>query len=108
MAIQVSVSNGILDINPDLLEATATKISGMRDDMALKLNKAISEIEEISVRYKGKVSSENISKFNEYSAEFNKFYAKIDQYVTFLNQTASGYRETDEGGSSDRVASALQ
>jgi uncharacterized protein YukE len=86
----------ILQIDPALLISSTRKMAAMKERMVAELNNASNQISEISSKYKGNISSENINKFSEYSAEFSKFCGKIDQYIEFLNKTAAAYSNTDE------------
>jgi uncharacterized protein YukE len=100
MALSENFAKEALSVEQEALRSAAGKLALIKQTMAQELANAQQQITEISAKYQGKISRENIKKFEDYSLEFNNFCAKVDQYYDFLMKTADAYDAADDGNAS--------
>jgi WXG100 family type VII secretion target len=90
----------LLQVSPQALRNVAKSLIDITGQIESELKSATASIEEISNKYKGNISSENLAAFNDCSIEFDNFKAKIAQYAGFLNNAAQAFEASDTASAS--------
>ena len=85
-------------INTDLVSATATKISGLNNEMRAGFNDVQNAIKKLDSAWDGAAATSAMNKFNAIkNAYCDARYNVVNNYVTFLRQQIdAGYVQTEQ------------
>ncbi len=86
----------LIQVTPDLLEAKATEVRGLKaehDEVMAKMASLIHALDEI---WKGEAQAAFVAKFDGMQPTFNNFAEMLNDYATMMDTSAKTLREADE------------
>lgn len=83
-----------IQVTPDQLDTTASKIEGLAGDYKEQYDLLYSETGAMATAWEGKDNIAFIDQINGFKDDFDKMYNLMNSYATFLRDSAKAYRET--------------
>ena len=82
--------------DPAKLESQASRISDLNADFLSQYTKMFEVVENLRSSWQGRDNVNFATTVTGYREDFEKIKAAIDDYVSFMNQAAKVYRETQQ------------
>lgn len=83
-------------VEPDRLEATASRIEEAKSSYDLTYKSIYSEVDKLATSWQGKDNTAFCEQLKGYEDDFQQISIIMSQYANFLRNSAKGYRETQD------------
>jgi len=83
-------------VEPDKLEAAATKIEGLAGEYHKKYTALMSEVEAMGKSWEGADNIAYVTQVKDFADDFDRMKQLMTAHVEFLRATAQNYRETQQ------------
>ena len=85
-----------IQVTPEQLESTATKIEGLAADYKTQYDQLYSETNAMASTWSGKDNVAFVNQIDGFKDDFSKMHTLMLNYADFLRKSAKAYRETQD------------
>lgn len=85
-----------IQVTPEVLETTASKIEGLAADYKTQYGNLYSETNAMATAWSGKDNVAFIDQIDGFKEDFEKMYTLMIDYADFLRKSAKAYRDTQD------------
>lgn len=83
-------------VTPEMLEKAAKNIEALANDYKKEYTELYVNTDAMSSSWQGRDNLAFTEQIGGFKEDFDNMYSELSRYVTFLNQSAKGYRETQQ------------
>lgn len=87
----------LIQVTPDLLNAKATELRGLKSQHDEAMSKMRSLIMGLNEVWKGDAQDAYVAKYESMQGTFNQFSEMLEGYAALMNTAAQALQETDQG-----------
>lgn len=85
-----------IQVTPELLETTASKIEGLAREYKTQYDSLYSTTDAMASTWNGKDNVAFVDQIAGFKDDFEKMKSLMDQYADFLRKSAKAYRDTQD------------